>query len=145
MGSSGYSYLLAALPDLDPSNDDFVLQTDELVANLAENIQDAIYDAILRFFERHPEADCGAPGTLVHHIESYYPNYVRSLRESVRRAPSYNGVLLINRILNSNISESDRQEYLTLLRSVMNEERTPDTVRDMAGRYLHRQEQRGSG
>jgi hypothetical protein len=129
------------LDALDPERDDFVLQADELVAGLAPEIAPSVYEPILRFFESHPKAACGAPGTLVHHLEDYYPKYVVSLRESVHRAPSYNGVLMINRILNSSVSREERTEYLGILRSVVSNGTAPGEVRNMAKRFLDRQAQ----
>lgn len=123
---------------LDPQDDAFVLQVDELIAELPPEIVDSVYKPILRFFESHPGAICGAPGTLVHHVEDYYPNYVNLLRESVCRAPSYNGVLMINRILNSNISKAERQEYLAILRSAANNATAPEQVRSIARRFFDR-------
>ena len=127
------------LVQLDPERFDFVLRADELIAALSPEIAPQVYAAILRFFEAHPEARCGAPGTLVHHIENYYPNYVATLRESVTRAPSYNGVLMINRILNSSISEADRHEYVSILRSVALGDSAPETIQNLAIGFLNRQ------
>jgi hypothetical protein len=124
---------------LDPEQVDFVLRADDLVAALSQEIAPLVYEPILRFFEAHPRADCGAPGTFVHHVEDYYPNYVVALRQSVSRAPSYNGVLMLNRILNSKISDAERVEYLAILRSVISNASAPDTVRSMAKRFLDRQ------
>ena len=84
---------------LNPEDDAFVIDIDELIEDLAPSLNNKVYEPIFHFFEIHPEADCGAPGTLVHHVEDYYPNYVDSLIESVHRRTSYNGVLMINRIL----------------------------------------------
>jgi hypothetical protein len=127
------------LRGLDPDEVDFVLSVDALVEELSPAIAPLVYEPILRFFEAHPEADCGAPGTLLHHVEAFYPNYALALRRSVRRVPSYNGVLMINRILNSKLSESERAEYLAILRSVIGDASAPATVRDMAERFLARQ------
>jgi len=127
------------LNGFDPEKEDFVLQIDDLVASLSQDIAASVYEPIFHFFENHPKADCGAPGTLVHHVEEYYPNYVASLRDSVRRAPSYNGVLMINRILNSNISDEERTEYLNTLRSVVSKGTAPEEVRSMTKRFLDRQ------
>jgi hypothetical protein len=127
------------LGPLDPEQVDFVLRADELVSALSQDLAPLVYDPILRYFEAHPKADCGAPGPLIHHVEDYYPNYVTALRESVSRAPSYNGVLMINRILNSKISNEARADYLEVLRSVVSNGTAPDNVRSMTRRFLDRQ------
>jgi hypothetical protein len=126
------------LKTLDPGEVDFVARVDDLVGDLSHEVAPLVYEPILRFFEAHPGADCGAPGTLVHHVEAYYPNYVLALRQSVSRVPSYNGVLMINRILNSKLSEEERAEYVAVLRSAVSDASASDTVRGMAKRCLAR-------
>jgi hypothetical protein len=126
------------LKSLDPAEVDFVLRVDEFVGDLSLQIAPMVYEPIFRFFEAHPSADCGAPGTLVHHVEDYFPNYVTALRQSVARTPSYNGVLMINRILNSKLSDEERTENLAVLRSAVDHDSAPETVRAMARRFLAR-------
>lgn len=126
------------LKQLDPESVDVVVRMDELVDALEQGIAPLVYEAVFRFFEAYPAADCGAPGAFVHHIENYYPNYVSALRQSVNRCPSYNGVLMINRILNSETSLEERAEYLKVLKSAVNSASAPDEVRSMAERFLVR-------
>jgi hypothetical protein len=126
------------LKPLDPEQVDFVVRADELVEALTQELAPLVYEAVFRFFEAHPAADCGAPGTLVHHVEDYYPNYVLALRQSVGRTPSYNGVLMINRILNSKLSDQEQAEYLAVLKSVITNASAPDTVRAMAKGFVAR-------
>ncbi|RYD83679.1 MAG: hypothetical protein EOP84_07530 [Verrucomicrobiaceae bacterium] len=126
---------------LDPYADEFVIHADELVAQLAPEIADSVFPAVFEFFEAAPDADCGAPGVLVHHIERYYPNYVSGLRESVRRRPSYNGVLMINRILNSDLDETSRTELMEILRAVVANHSAPDEVIEMTVGFIERREQ----
>lgn len=104
---------------LDPGEDAFVLRADELICDLASSIADRVYSAILAFFERHPNTDCGAPGTLVHHTEQFYPNYVDALIESVNRTPSFNGALMVNRILNSDVESELRLRLLAVLTGII--------------------------
>src|SRR5688572_2445555 len=91
------------LSQLDPEHVAFVLRVDELIVQLSPSLKAYAYQPIFRFFEAHPGAHCGAPGTLVHHVEAYYPNYVTALVESVRRISTYNTVLMVHRILNSEL------------------------------------------
>lgn len=104
---------------LDPDDHAFVVQADELVSDLVPSISDKVYVAILRFFERYPNADCGAPGTLVHHMEGFYPNYVDALIDSVNRRPSFNGALIVNRILNTDIDAKLRSRILAALNVII--------------------------
>ena len=79
------------------------------------------------------------PGTLVHVMADYFPNYVEALIESVTRMPSVNTVLMINRILNSGDTDDVlRNRLIRLLRDVLaNNQCLPD-IRDDASRYLDR-------
>lgn len=122
---------------LDPYADEFVIDADELVEALSPEIADSVFE----FFEAAPDADCGAPGTLVHHVEQYYPNYLPGLKESARRKPSYNGVLMINRILNSDLSKAERAELMEILQAVVADQSAPDEVIEMAEGFVKRREQ----
>ena len=126
---------------LDPYADEFVIQADELVEQLSPEIADSVYLAIFEFFETAPDADCGAPGTLVHHVEDYYPNYLSALKDSVRRKPSYHGVLMINRILNSDLVDAERSELMEILRATVADRAAPDEVIEMAEGFIERREQ----
>lgn len=126
---------------LDPYADDFVIHADELVEQLDPEIADSVYPSVFEFFETAPDADCGAPGTLVHHVEHFYPNYLSALKESVMRKPSYNGVLMINRILNSELAETDRGELMKILRAVVADRSAPDEVIDMVEGFIERRKQ----
>jgi hypothetical protein len=128
------------LKRLDPDDNAFVLQGDELIGALAPSIADKVYLAILQFFERHPNADCGAPGTLVHHMEEFYPNYVDALIESVNRRPSYNGALMVNRILNTDIDPKLRSRLLAVLNGIIQGDKQVAThVLEMVRGFVERQ------
>lgn len=123
---------------LDPNDDDFVLRVDDLVEQTSPDTLEIAYSAIFRFFEAHPESDCGMPGTLVHMMEDYYPNYIDSLLESVKRTPSTNTVLMVNRILNSDVDSDLRNRLVECLRDAsMNDGGSP-LVKEEAQRYLER-------
>lgn len=129
------------LMQLDPLADEFVVDADELLEDLSPEIADAVYPVIFEFFEATPEADCGAPGSLVHHVEHFYPNYLAELKDSVRRAPSYNGVLMINRILNSDLSSPERNELMEILAAISAKADAPEEVARMAERFIGRRRQ----
>jgi hypothetical protein len=81
----------------------------------------------------------GIPGTLVHLIERYYPSYKAALLESLCRSPSYFGVVMVNRILNSKLSAPERAEYLQALNEVVSNGSAPLVVRKTTERFLVRQ------
>jgi hypothetical protein len=85
---------------------------------LSPDLRSPVISAILGLIERHPEAELGTPGPLVHELEAI-PGYEEFLRESVLRQPTDLGVWLVNRILNSEISIEARSGWLDVLRTVL--------------------------
>ena len=128
----------ARLNQLNPNDDAFVLHVDDLVEETSPSTLEVAYPVIFRFFEAHPENDCGMPGTLVHMMEDYYPNYVEELIESVRRIPSTNTVLMVNRILNSDVDGELRNRLIECLRAASTDDNASPLVRQEAQRYLDR-------
>lgn len=133
-----------ALHQLNPEDYDFVLRADELINDLSPGLASTIYPAILAFFEQHPDSDCGGPGTLVHHLEAYYPNYVSALIESAKRKPSCSAALMLNRILNSTISDVQRREISGVLHSISGNINSSNWVREAAKGFIEYQSRRGS-
>ena len=126
------------LSQLDPHDVAFVLHADALIGNLSPDLHAKVYDVILRFFETHADADCGAPGTLVHHIEAFYPNCVEAIIASVDRKTSYNGVLMIHRILNSKVNDELRERLFARIVKASRDETATAHVREMAARFVQR-------
>jgi hypothetical protein len=123
---------------LNPDDDAFVLRVDDLVEQTSPATLEIAYSAIFRFFEAHPENDCGMPGTLVHMMEDYYPNYVDDLVDSIRRTPSTNTVLMVNRILNSDVDGDLRNRLIECLRDASMSDGGSPLVKEEAQRYLER-------
>ena len=127
------------LVHLDPESDDFELQADELVIGLAPELGGAVCKSFFEFFEAHPLSYAGAPGTFIHHIETFYPSYVSELALSVEKRPSVNTILLMNRILNSSdCSPKTRDEFIQLLRNISNSRIYENELVELAMRYLRR-------
>ncbi|MFN9246503.1 MAG: hypothetical protein ACK6DS_05445 [Planctomycetota bacterium] len=123
---------------LDPNEVAFVLRVDELVDQTSPATLQIAYPAIFRFFETHPENDCGMPGTLVHMMEDHYPNYVDELIESIGRTPSTNTVLMVNRILNSKIDGALRSRLIECLQTAIENENASRLVVEESKSYLER-------
>ncbi len=85
--------------------------------------------------ERLPDADLGSPGPLVHTLERLH-GYEDELVRSVRRQPSLLSVWMVNRILNTNLSEDARQSYIALLDEALAHPNAPETVREDARRFI---------
>jgi hypothetical protein len=121
-----------------PNDDAFVLRVDELVDQTSPATLRIAYPAIFRFFETHPENDCGMPGTLVHMMEDHYPNYVDELIESIGRTPATNTVLMVNRILNSGIDDALRCRLIECLQTAIENESASRLVVEESKGYLER-------
>ena len=112
---------------------------DELVEAVPDAEKDAgLIEPIFAFFEAHPLDDMGAPGTLVHLLEEFYPRYAERLLCSLRTRPSYSAILLTNRILNSRLSAQKRSKYRSALAEAVAAPDLPKTLRDLANHFLER-------
>ena len=109
-----------ALENLNPEESDgLIADLYDLVDILeGENEITPIYEPIFRFLEKYPDADIGNPGPLVHLLESHYPDYLPTLLVSVEQAPTYNSLVMLHRIMNSELPKEDRARYLSLLKAV---------------------------
>lgn len=101
-------------------------------------IDDAV-PHIFRFFESHPNADFGTPGPLVHLLEAHPGKYEWELEQSIHRSPSPQPVWMVNRILNSDLPQQQREHWLSLLRSVLSHPKATESARDNAEMFLEDQ------
>jgi len=102
-----------------------------------------VVPAMFAVMERHPEADLGSPGPLVHSIERVpVAEFEPFLRSSVERQPGLLNVWMINRILNSQLSAQHQQELLALLKRVTSHPRASETTRQSAEGFLKHQAER---
>ena len=129
---------VCALAELPPGAVKVFDATPDLPVGVTLDMHANVYDVIFRFFEVYADADCGAPGTFVHLVEAFYPNYVDSLLASVDRKTSYNGVLMINRILNSKVNDDLRNQLMTRIVRASRDETAATHVREMAARFVQR-------
>jgi hypothetical protein len=130
------------LMSLDPSKVDFVTNVDELLESVSPEFHEKLIPAFFGFFEKYPLEDCGAPGSLVHLTEHFYPRYKPTLLESLVRAPSYNAILMTHRILNSQLAQNDRDEYMTALRSISNNSNIHPILVSHAQHFIEHQQKR---
>lgn len=122
----------------------------ELSANDAENVSKlyGIFDgfrslegrqlampAMFNLLERFPETELGSPGPLVHELEAI-AGYQSSLRESLHRQPANLTVWMVNRILNSELSDTEHAAWLAELKGVLSHERAAQSTRESARDFL---------
>lgn len=124
---------------LDPAATDFLLRVDELVEAVPESDRnEGLIEPIFAFFEAHPLDDMGEPGTLVHLTEGFYPSYTERLLDSLRTQPSYNAILMANRILNGRLSDQERSKYMSALVETAKTPDLPRALQDLVHRFLER-------
>ncbi len=117
--------------------DDYVLDKLYDLVDLIENQTDisAAYDSIFQFMENNPVSDIGSPGPLVHLLEEHFPSYVPKLIDSINKSPSLTTIFMLHRILNSDISNSERSQYMELLNRVSKSEAFDTAVCNEAKEY----------
>jgi len=94
-----------------------------------------VVPALLALMERHPQADFGTPGPLVHVLEAQ-PGYPEQLAASLERQPTELGAWMANRLLNSRLPREQRGAWLRRLTAVASHPRAAAGVRDSAIRFL---------
>jgi hypothetical protein len=91
--------------------------------------------AMFALLESYPDADFGWPGPLVHELEAI-DGYEPELKDSIRRKPTYTTVWMVNRILNSGLSEQARREWLSELRAVCDHPGALPDAKEQAREFL---------
>jgi hypothetical protein len=115
----------------------------DLVGSVQQDVLPAdTLAAIYQYFERHPNADHGAPGPLVHLLERHSGGYEGLLSESVKRKPTYMTLWMVNRILNSDVDEAGRAYWAGLLQGVATNSAIDERLRSLADEYLQFQRER---
>jgi hypothetical protein len=110
---------------------------------LAPELRTPVVPAILSLIERYPEAELGSPGPLVHELESI-PGYESFLRDSVLRQPADLNVWMVNRILNSEVSQDVRLDWLDVMSQVLKHSGASKEVQQTAADFLECQHSRSA-
>ncbi len=130
--------LLSELHAFEPTTDgaDNVHRLNELLAGFAALPGcERVAPALLALLERHPQADFGTPGPLVHALESQ-PGYPDLLAASLERQPTELTAWMANRLLNSKLPRDDRTAWLKRLTVVTSHPKAAPSVRDSTIRFL---------
>ena len=130
--------LLSELQAFAPTPDgaDNVHRLNELLAGFAALPGcERVAPALLALLERHPQADFGTPGPLVHALEGQ-AGYASLLAGSLERQPTELTAWMANRLLNSKLSRDDRAAWLRRLTAVTTHPQAAASVRDSAIRFL---------
>ncbi len=125
--------LRAVLAEIDAYDDDIQGLSCDLLEQFNPSLGAAVCPVLFAFFEAHPGADVGTPGPFIHHIESFYPDYLPELRASLSRTPSRPAVTMLHRLLNSaDLADALRAELMTDLSRMVHDEHCDDAVADLA-------------
>ena len=130
--------LLGQLQAFQPAADgaDNVHRLSELLGGFASLPGcERVAPALLELIERHPQADFGTPGPLVHALESQ-AGYPELLAASLERQPTELTAWMANRLLNSKLARDHRAAWLKRLTAVTSHPRAAASVRDSAIRFL---------
>jgi hypothetical protein len=141
MSAEKISVVITALESFQPTNNDT-----ENVSMLYEIFRgfrsvasrEEVMPAVFALLERFPEADLGSPGPLVHELEAI-AGYQPLLRDSLHRQPTDLTVWMVNRILNSKLTDGERKLWLSELKSAGEHPRSPESTRESVRDFLAHQ------
>lgn len=121
-------------------SDDFVGHVYELIEEWSRDPDGFVaVESVLRFMERHPDVDYGAPGPLVHFVESFYRRgYESELLSSVERRPTTHTVSMLNALINATKEPEEKKRYISALVEAGRSPLANKAVRDGVARYLVR-------
>ena len=100
------------------TDEDLLIDSLYEFTDIMEQIEGAeeILPAMFHFIEDMSHMDIGSPGPLVHYIEKFFPDYCDYLIVSVQRKPTNLTLWMCNRILNADIEEQRRNDFLFIRR-----------------------------
>ena len=95
-------------------SDDFEMVQEECVEEIERaDLGLSAVEPLLKLMERHPLADFGVPGAIVHFVERFYKQgYEDILFQSVKNSPTIHTVWMLNRICNDKNSDNKYRELL---------------------------------
>jgi hypothetical protein len=98
------------------SAEDFEWQSSQLVNSWsAQGVGIEIVEPILRFMEKNSGIEYGIPGHLVSFLEQFYKKgYEQLLLESIKRKPTAQTLLMLNRLI-MGTKDTDARRCLTIL------------------------------
>jgi hypothetical protein len=131
--------VISLLNSFEPSSDD----TEFRLCRLFERFRSLpdrhrASSAMFSLLERFPNAEFGSPGPLVHELEAI-PSYLPLLRGSVRRRPTHLTVWMINRVLNTDLPNEQREVWLSVLRGTIQHPLATEQARRSAEDFLEHQ------
>jgi hypothetical protein len=96
-------------------------------------------EALINVLERHPAADFGGPGDIVHLLENYPGKYESFLYESLERSPAPYTLMLYNRIINAMRKSKKKQEFIDRYKIMAKHPKADKPTRQAALEYYQYQ------
>lgn len=96
-------------------------------------------EPILAFMETRPDIDFGAPGPLVHFVETFHGmGYEERLAASLQRKPTAVTVWMLNRLINGTQLVEARRKWIAMMRNTGNHVLADSRVRLQVAHFLER-------
>lgn len=122
-------------------NEDFY-KTDQILDKIkAEEDAKSYIEPLLHFMEENPDIDYGAPGAVVHFMESI-DGYENLLIESINRTPISHTIWMLNRIING-AQNKNRKKYFELMKKQLKRSDVSDNLKEEIEDFVDFQEERG--
>jgi len=123
-----------------PEDEAQLQRLDELIQGFSDvqpTRQD--FEELLSVFERFPDHDgFGVFWSIVHCME-HFQGYEPALLESVRRTPGEFNLMMINRMLNTDITAVGNNSLLELLQTVAASAKASEQAREIASNFIAHQ------
>jgi len=128
----------------DPNSESQLLRLEELLSSLDPSAcGEPEFTALLQVFERFPEHDgFGVFWSILHLLEAC-AGYEEALVRSVRQKPVEFNLTMVNRLLNTGVSEVNGQSLERLLASAAQSEEVDKRARQVARSFMQRVVARG--
>lgn len=100
-----------------------------------EELGDVLPD-IFGFYEKHPHIELGNLGPLANLVENSGTDYMSPLLTSIESKPTYVTVNLLARVINSDVSEADRERFISIIKNLASDDSIDAFARDTAKEYV---------
>lgn len=91
---------------------------------------------IFAFYEKHPHIEQGNLGPLANLVENSGTDYIPPLLTSIQSKPTYVTVNLLARVINSDVSEADRERFISIIKKLASDDSIDTFARATAKEYI---------
>jgi hypothetical protein len=129
--------IIQTISAIRPKGDDYLEQLEELCDEI-ESLPDGkkAMNPLFALLEKYPNVDFGAPGPVVHLLETYYKKgYEEALLASLARRPVPLTVWMLNRLINGSSGKA-KASYLEVMQRLASNKDMPASIRRDAKEFL---------